>query len=73
MCMGEKRNREKCREALHRYIDTLDDDGMYNLISDMEIEGDGIFSCSVCSATYGDESCNFADDCEKRFNEWINR
>lgn len=66
-------NRDRCRQALHRYIDSLDDEGMFSLIGDMEIQGDGILTCSACGSAYGVENCHISGECERRFKEWINK
>ena len=65
-------NRDRCRKALHQYIDSLDDEGMYSLIGDMEIQGEGILTCSACESAYGTENCHMSGECERRFMEWIN-
>lgn len=66
-------NRDRCRQALHRYIDSLDDEGMFSLIGDMEIQEDGILTCSACESAYGTENCHMSGECERRFMEWIKK
>lgn len=64
-------NRDICKKALYEYIDSLDDDGIYELIVDQNIDGPGTFSCSECEKQYGTDRCNDKDICKNRFISWI--
>ena len=63
-------NREKLKQALHNYIDTLDDEGMYDFITENEITGPDILTCEKCEKLFG--SCDEQYLCKERYSEWIN-
>lgn len=41
-------NKERTIAILHGFIDSLDDDGIYDLIEDIQLEGEGVFTCAKC-------------------------
>lgn len=65
-------NKEKTIAILHKFIDSLDDDGIYDLIEDIQLEGEGVFTCGKCEEKYGacDDSENIM--CKERFGKWMN-
>ena len=64
-------NRDKCKKAMHEYVDGLDDSGIYNFIMDQELQGPDLYECSECEAEHGNDMCDDSDICEKRFLSWI--
>lgn len=65
------KNREKMRQALHAYIDSLDDEGMYRIVIEEDIEGTGIFGCDICEKEYGE--CANEIECEKKYRDWVKK
>lgn len=65
------KNREKMRQALHAYIDSLDDEGMYKMAMEEKIEGTGVFGCDICEKEYGE--CTNEIECEEKYMEWVKK
>ncbi len=64
-------NRDKCKKAMHEYVDSLDDIGIYDFILDQELQGPDLYGCSKCEAEHGKDMCDDPHICEKRFLSWI--
>ena len=66
-------NKNKLIKALHEYIDSLDDNGLYDFVLDNEMQGKDIFECSDCESTYG--GCAYLgigeNTCKIRFINWM--
>jgi len=64
-------NRDKCKKAIHEYIDSLDNHGIYEFMSDQCLKGTDIFDCESCESEQGNDKCGDAGECERRFLAWI--
>lgn len=66
-------NREKCKQALHDYIDSMDDSGIFEFIAEQSLQGTEVYGCSNCESDHGAEKCDEPGICKKRFLEWITK
>lgn len=57
---------------LHNYIDSLDDEDIYDLMDYIQLEGEGVFTCNKCEEKYGNCEDGGNMPCRERFVKWMN-
>jgi hypothetical protein len=71
-------NKEKMVKALHEYVDSLDDNGLYEFINNEELSGGNIFDCDKCCEYFGEceenlTTKNQIEACKQNYMKWLKK